>query len=283
MKKIIIISIASLLFFCSCEDKNKDEYNQIKKDLEQLNKEKQELEDKTKELEAEEKALIIENQQFKVNKVVDWYFKVYIYRTMKYLQFGDYTTKNVFDEANLKKTIITFREYEAISHYSKIKHQSTQQILNHTLNDEGMVIKSECDEYTIDWNWENASELKIVLKLKGLDKRRYELKINEHNQILREDVYYPHGQRDFCFEYEYNDANLYTKIERYNSKNEKSESYIYSYNEQYNITQYKIVKGANEYLYTYTYDADGRITRIYTSKDYKTGKENEILIQYNEQ
>ena len=49
MKKIIIVSIASLLFFCSCEDKNKDEYNQIKKDLEQLNKEKQELEDKTKE------------------------------------------------------------------------------------------------------------------------------------------------------------------------------------------------------------------------------------------
>ena len=281
--KIFYILTLVFFVFASCGDEMKDEYEQIKKDLEKAKSELSEAEKAAAKLKEEEKELVIASQKSKIDKFVNWYFRIYIVRSSKYITSNDFTIKNIFEESKLTKTVISYNSCDAISMESYYKHLNLKQTLVHTSNDDGLITKSECDEYTVDWIWESSKRLKFILKMKEqVDKRRYEIVINENNQLLSDEAFYAsYGQRSHCYKTECNEAGLITKIEVFNSKDELNAGYYYKYDSNNNIIEHKVKEGSSEYVYEYSYDTENRITRIYTKKS-RAGLEIEKTFTYKD-
>jgi cell division protein FtsB len=282
MKNIIYTLLLTSFVFFSCDDKYKDEYNQIKKDIEKEKAEAEKLKNEQQTLEAEQIELAKKSQIARIENITTWYFKNFVIQNSYGVDLEEVSTKNIFDEDNnLVSTNIYYTNLKVIGGDYNDNHYKLSQTLTHSLNDKGLITKSVCTDFTVDWAWKENNE--VIFTLNKLDKNEIvELTTNSKSVIKGIKKYDSNKNLINELAYEYNNENSLTKIEYINANNNVLYGYYYKYDTNNNIIEYKLDSKSEgeKIIYEFAYDKENRLSRVYSNED-TNGDEFEKLYSYD--
>ncbi|MCT4615285.1 MAG: hypothetical protein N4A49_10475 [Marinifilaceae bacterium] len=275
--KLSYILIVLTIGLMSCEDKYKSELDQINKDLAAIKAENEDLKNQNSNLEKNNAELAKKNQVIKLDNLINWYVKTNILNHSYELDFEDVSIKNIFENQNLTKTIIRYHNGTRKGYH----HTSTQETLNHSVDKNGVLLKSQSPNMLLEWNWEDGNNVKVLIKTSEEYK---ELHSDSNNNINRVIGYNDSKKKISEQIIEYNEADMPTSYIYKDANNVVVTGIYYTYNSNNQITNYRhqrnFADDKNEFNFDYEYDSQNRLIKISTKKDLYEGDEIEKTFSY---
>jgi hypothetical protein len=279
--RFIYIILFTFIALASCEDKMKDEYNQIQEDLEKLKEEQSKSETEKNNLTAEQIELAKQNQIVRLDKYLNWYLNFFVNKGALNHRMDDFTTKNIFADGVLKSTQINYTSYDEIRNYDANYFSQIKETITHTLDDNGLIAKSEAIDYTLTWTWNDDNSVKVYMHNK-VDNSDYEFTSNADLLITNVKQLKNNGELLGGSIYNYNQNGLLTHTES-TWRGNKSDIEDYTYDENNNMIKYtyKYREDSEPNIYNLSYDNKNRLIKIYTKKDKEHEQEIENTFSYD--
>ena len=248
--------------------------------------EKEELANQNSTLTQEQIEIEKDFQSNRIDQFIKWYIDYYTNDNLKKLNFSCINSKNIVENKQVVKTNLYYLGNAYLEESNNYHNNSMLMVLKHSYNENGLLEKSTCSDFTVFWNWTNEAKIEIIIKLKNKD---FSIKLTTNNKayVTSYEKFDIGGVLIESGTYEYNENDYLVKvktryIEYIFQKIYKDLSREYIYDKNSNVINYKTTSNNGEYIseYTMEYDNQNRLKRIYTPKSYDNAHEVEKNFSY---